>query len=84
MKRKKTNKMLALEAERGITLEKDLPDLITEMGMSATADSLGLSKATLGYWCLKMDIDVRRVAIGKGDRLTLRRANGATRVIEGV
>ncbi len=41
--------------------------------MSATADYLGVSKATLGYWLLKLDIIVRRVALAPGETLEVKR-----------
>ena len=61
--RRKTKKMLAVEEKFNQPLEKLLPELVTENGLSATADYLGVSKATLGYWLLKLDIIVRRVAL---------------------
>ena len=59
-RRKKTRKMLEAEARLGRRLEDALPEMLTEMGLSATADRLGVSKATLGYWLLKLGIEGRR------------------------
>ena len=69
--RRKTKKMLEVEVKWGGPLEKMLPELVTEHGLSHTADYLGVSKATLGYWLLKLDIVTRRVALAPGYSLML-------------
>ena len=74
MMRRKTKKMAAVEERFDQPLEKMLPPLVTENGLSATADELGVSKATLGYWLLKLGIDVQRVALAPGDSLEVKRA----------
>ena len=71
--RRKTKKMQSVEQRFKQPLEKMLPPLVTEIGLSATADRLGVSKATLGYWLLKFRIDVRRVALAPGDSLQVTR-----------
>ena len=73
MATRKTRKMLAVEERFRQPLEKILPEMITEQGLTATADYLGVSKATLGYWLLKFRIDVRRVALAPGDSLEITR-----------
>lgn len=73
--RRKTKKMVAVEERFDVPLEKMLPPLVTENGLSATADQIGVSKATLGYWLLKLGIDVQRVALAPGDTLEVRRAS---------
>ncbi len=73
MVNKKTKKMLAVEKKFCITLEKRLPEMITENGLSSTAKELGVNMATLGYWLLKMGITVRRVALAPGDSLKIKR-----------
>ena len=70
---RKTKKMLAVEERFRQQLEKMLPEMVTEQGLTATADYLGVSKATLGYWLLKFRIDVRRVALAPGDSLQITR-----------
>jgi len=57
----------------GIDLLLVLPRLITDQGLSATADQLEISKATLGYWLLKLGIDVRRIALAPGEELVVTR-----------
>lgn len=53
-----------------------IPLLVEEInlyGLSATADRLGVSKATLGYWVLKLGIETRRVALMPGETLSVTR-----------
>ena len=71
----KTKKMVIVEQAWKEPLETLLPKMVTARGLSATAEQLGVSKATLGYWLLKLRINVRRVALGPGDTLTLQRYN---------
>ena len=70
---RKTKKMVVAEEKIGQPLEKFLPEMVTEQGLSATADYLGVSKATLGYWLLKLGINVRRVALAPGESLEVKR-----------
>jgi peptide deformylase len=72
---RKTKKMTAVEERFQQPLEKMLPELVTERGLSATAVQLGVSKATLGYWLLKLRIDVRRVALMPGETIEIKRAS---------
>lgn len=70
---RKTKKMIAVEERFNQSLEKMLPELVTDQGLSATADQLGVSKATLGYWLLKLGINVKRVALAPGETLEVKR-----------
>ena len=70
---RKTEKMLGVEERMGESLEVLIPDMVTRLGLSGTADEIGISKATLSFWMLKMDIEVRRVALLPGDKLELTR-----------
>jgi hypothetical protein len=72
---KKTKKMVAVEERFQRPLEKMLPELVTEQGLTATADQLGVSKATLGYWLLKLGINVRRVALAPGESIEVKRVS---------
>ena len=47
--------------------------MVTEYGLTATADELGVSKATLGYWLLKLGINVQRVALAPGETIEVKR-----------
>ena len=70
---RKTKKMQAVEERFQQPLERMLPELVTEWGLSATADQLDVSKATLGYWLLKLGINVRRVALAPGESIEVKR-----------
>ncbi len=75
MMNRKTKKMAAVEDKFGQALESMLPEMVTERGLTATADYLGVSKATLGYWLLKLGINVRRVALAPGEVLEIHRVS---------
>ena len=75
MARRKTKKMIAVEERFKQPLEEMLPPMVTENGLSATADELGVGKATLGYWLLKLGINVQRVALAPGEFIEVRRAS---------
>ena len=70
---RKTKKMKAVEDRWHQPLERMLPEMVTEQGLSGTAEQLGVSKATLGYWLLKLGINVRRVALAPGETLEVKR-----------
>ena len=73
---KRTKLMRKVEEKNpGQRLERLIANRITDEGLSATADYLGVSKATLGYWLLKLDIDVKRVALAPGDSFKLKRVD---------
>ena len=74
---RKTKKMLAVEERFHQSLEKMLPEMVTDQGLSNTADQLEVSKATLGYWLLKLGINVRRVALAPGESLEVKRVGYA-------
>ena len=71
---RKTNLMLRVEKEFDRPLERLLPELVNDQGLTGTADVLGVSKATLGYWMLKLGINVRRVAVAPGQVLEIKRS----------
>ena len=70
---KKTKMMREVEAELGQKLEDYLPLELTELDQTEVAEKLGLSKATLGYWLLKLNIRIERVALGPNDSLKVTR-----------
>jgi hypothetical protein len=72
---RKTKLMQAVEDRYQRPLERLLPELVNEKGLSYTALELGVSKATLGYWLLKLGINVRRVALAPGETLEVKRAS---------
>ncbi len=70
---RKTKLMQRVEKGHQRPLERLLPEMVNEIGLSRTADELGVSKATLGYWLLKLGINVRRVALAPGETLEVKR-----------
>ncbi len=73
---RKTKLMQRVERDHdGRQLERLLPEMVNELGLSGTADELGVSKATLGYWLLKLGINVRRVALAPGETLEVKRVS---------
>tara|TARA_B100001996_G_scaffold125724_1_gene95263 strand:- start:296 stop:535 length:240 start_codon:yes stop_codon:yes gene_type:complete len=68
---KKSKKMLQVEKKYRRSLERMLPEMINDIGLTATADELGIGKALLGYWLLKLQIRVERVALGPNDKLEI-------------
>ena len=70
---RKTKLMQRVEDEYQRPLERLLPEMVNELGLSGTAEELRVSKATLGYWLLKMGISVRRVALAPGETLEVKR-----------
>ncbi len=71
---KKTKLMAQVERAHNQPLERLLPEMINEQGLTGTAVALGVSKATMGYWLLKPGINVRRVALAPGESLEVKRA----------
>ncbi|MBF15919.1 MAG: hypothetical protein CL740_02690 [Chloroflexi bacterium] len=73
MARPKTKKMLDAEKKLRRPLERALPEMVNEYGLTGAAKRVGVSKATLSYWLLKLDIEIRRVALAKGEEIEIRR-----------
>ena len=69
---RKSKKMIEVENKFKQPLEDMLPQMVTEYGLTSSADQLGVSKATLGYWLLKLGINVRRVALAPGDSIEVK------------
>jgi len=67
--------MQRVENDHQRPLERLLPEMVNEIGLSSTAEELGVSKATLGYWLLKLGINVRRVALAPGETLEVKRVS---------
>ena len=72
---RKTKLMARVELEHQRPLERLLPEMVNEIGLSGTAEELGVSQATLGHWLLKLGINVRRVALAPGETLEVKRVS---------
>ena len=72
----KSAKMLEAEKRLKRPLERALPEMVNEFGLTGAAKRIGVSKATLGYWLLKFQISVRRVALAPGDQIEVKRRSG--------
>ena len=70
---RKSAKMLEVEKRLKRQLEDLLPEMVTEVGITETANRLRLSKATLNYWLLKLQIRVVRIALRPGESYEIRR-----------
>ena len=73
---RKSSKMLTVEKRHRRELEDLLPEMVNEYGLTDTAKRLGLSKATLGYWMLKFQIRVERVALKPNEEIRIERIRG--------
>ena len=70
---KKTTKMMDAERKLRRPLERALPEMVNEYGLTGAAKRLGVSKATLSYWLLKLGIQTRRVALAPGETIEIKR-----------
>ena len=71
LKAKKSRKMQSIEISWGEPLEYLLPRLINETNQSDAADKIGISRATLTYWLLKLGVVVERVALAPGETVAV-------------
>ena len=65
MQGSKTKKMVIAERKLRRPLERALPEMVNEVGLTGAAKRIGVSKATLSYWLLKLGIEIRRVALAR-------------------
>ena len=56
MRGAKTKKMILAERKLRRPLEKALPEIVNDVGLTGAAKRLGVSKATLSYWLLTLGI----------------------------
>lgn len=68
---RKSKKMLQVEKKYRRPLERLLPELINDNGLTNTAVELGIGKALLGYWLLKLQIRVVRIALGPNQKIEI-------------
>ena len=78
----KTKQMLRVEKDHGEPLETLLPRLINEWGSSDAAMKMGISTSLVGYWCMKLGVIKRTVALAPGQRIEVRGEARINRVPE--
>lgn len=71
---KKTKLMRDVEQRTGQPIESLLPRIVAEQGLTGASNELGVSKATIGYWMLKLGIRTERVALAPGEEIVVTRA----------
>ena len=64
-----TKLMRQVEAKFQRPLMILIPELAEVYDLTECAEEMGISKATLGYWMLKLGIEVRRIAVCPGETL---------------
>ena len=74
--------MTKAEQTHGKPIDELVPELLETMSYQEAADTLGISKATLNYWLLKLRVNIQRVVLRPGDVLTIRHADGSEKVIQ--
>ena len=68
----KTRVMLRVEKDHGEKLETLMPRLINDWGSSDAARRMGISTSLVGYWCMKLGIIKRTIALAPGQRVEVR------------
>ena len=68
----KTRVMLRVEKDFKEPLETLLPRLINDWGSSDAASKMGISTSLVGYWCLKLGVIKRTIALAPGQRIEVR------------
>ncbi len=63
--------MLDAESRLERDLEEAIPLYINRDGMTKAAERIGVSKATLNYWMLKLGIRHQYIAVPPGQSVTL-------------
>ena len=71
---RKTELVKRVESDFNRSLERLLPEMITENGLTGTAEVLGVKKSTLNYWLLKLGINVQRVVLAPGESVEVKRS----------
>ena len=70
---RKTKLMRIVETKFQRPLEKLVPELVNERGLSGAAVELEVSPSTLNYWMLKLGIQVKTVALSSGETIEVRK-----------
>jgi len=72
---KRSRLMMEIEERYSRSLERLLPELVNELGLTGAAAELKVSKSTVNYWLLKFGINVKRVVLSPGESLEVKRVN---------
>jgi len=72
---RKSKLMIQTEERYQEPLETLLPRMVTEHGLSGAAVEMGLKIPTLGYWLLRLAIQVKKVALSPGEVLTIKKVD---------
>lgn len=70
---RKTKLMQSVEEKFQRPLERLLPELVNQHGLSRAASELGGSISTMSYWMLKLGIRYRRVALTAQETIEVKR-----------
>lgn len=70
---RKTKLMLQVEEKFQRPLERLLPEMVNQHGLSHAATELGLSTPTMSYWMLKLGISYRKVALTAQETIEVKR-----------
>lgn len=79
MARRKPPKMLEAEQRFGRDITEIIVENIAEHGQAETARMLGISRSNLGYWLLRLDVQVKKIVVAPGDTITVERARDKKR-----
>jgi hypothetical protein len=70
---RKTKLMREVEERFQRPLERLLPEMVNQHGLSHAASELGVSTSTTSYWMLKLGIRYRRVALTSQESIEVKR-----------
>ena len=70
---KKTRLMRQVEDQHHRPLEKLLPEMYNEMGLTSMAEELGVNRSTLYYWLLRYGVRLQRVALAADETLEIKK-----------
>jgi hypothetical protein len=70
---RKTKLMRDVEERFQRPLERLLPELVNQYGLSQAATEIGVSTSTVSYWMLKLGVSYRRVALNVQETIEVKR-----------
>jgi hypothetical protein len=70
---RKTKLMRDVEERFQRPLERLLPELVNQYGLSQAATEIGVSTSTVSYWMLKLGVSYRRVALNAQETIEVKR-----------